>query len=71
MNNKEDIECIRAIKVQMFNNGKESKWTKACDKAIKALLITEVIDKGFKRGLELMDASDWNDIKKGEEKARI
>lgn len=34
---KEAIECIQAIRVQMFNNGKESKWTESCDMAIREL----------------------------------
>lgn len=33
---QEAIDCIKAIHVQMFNDG-NTKWTEACDMAIKAL----------------------------------
>lgn len=36
MTNKEAIDCINAIHVQMFNDG-NTKWTEACDMAIRAL----------------------------------
>ena len=37
MTAEDAIECIRAIRVEYFNTGKISKWTVACDMAIKAL----------------------------------
>lgn len=37
MTAEDAIECIRAIRVAYFNTGKISKWTVACDMAIKAL----------------------------------
>ena len=66
MTNKEAIGNLKDIKkiiYEVFPITEEDKEL-SLDLAIKAIRIVEVIEYGFKRDGNMIDADDWEDIKK-------